>query len=156
MSEDPRSVVVLAVDPGSYKCGVAVVDSTLRVLARQVVATAELPPVLRHLMATCPVTHLVIGDRTGSRRVRALLEELAGGRPVISMDEHLTSLHARRRYFLENPPRGLRRLIPPGLRIPPCPVDDYVAVILAERYLKGNAVELESTETEEKPVRRKE
>jgi hypothetical protein len=33
------------------------------------------------------------------------------------------------------PPQGLTRLIPQGLRVPPRPIDDIVAILLIERYL---------------------
>jgi hypothetical protein len=33
------------------------------------------------------------------------------------------------------PPAGLSRLIPQGMRVPPRPVDDIVAIVLIERYL---------------------
>lgn len=128
-------VVVLAVDPGSHKCGLAVVDEALAVHERRVVETEALAGAVHELLASHPVTHLVTGNRTGSRRVLPLLRELAGGRPVLPVEEHLTSVEARQRYFRENPPRGWRRLIPLGLQVPPCPVDDYAAVLLAERFL---------------------
>ncbi len=51
------------------------------------------------------------------------------------IDEHRSSEQGRRRYFRENPPRGWRRLLPVGLQTPPRAYDDYVAVVLAERYL---------------------
>jgi hypothetical protein len=35
------------------------------------------------------------------------------------------------------PPKGLTRLIPKSLRVPPRPVDDIVAILLIERYLKN-------------------
>ncbi len=139
MSEAFENAVVLAVDPGSHKCGVAVVDQGLRVRARLVVETAGLAACVRDLLRQHPVSALVVGDRTGSRRITAVLTFLAGAPPVHAVDEHLSSLEARRRYFRENPPRGLRRLIPLGLQVPPCPVDDYVAVILAERFLAAGA-----------------
>jgi len=127
--------VVLAVDPGSAKCGLAVVDEARRVRARRVVATPDLAASVERLLAEHPVTHVIVGDRTGSKHARGVLAGICGGRPVLPADEHLTSEEARRRYFRENPPRGLGRLIPSGFRLPPCPIDDYVAVILAERYL---------------------
>lgn len=129
--------VILAVDPGTRKCGVAVVTVSRQVLARRVVEAPALAGAVDELLGSYPITHLVVGDRTGSRGVRALLHSLAGNRPVAAVDEHLSSLDARRRYFAENPPRGLRRLIPLGLQTPPCPIDDYVAVLLAERFLQA-------------------
>ncbi|HOJ22659.1 MAG TPA: hypothetical protein PLU39_16725 [Armatimonadota bacterium] len=130
--------VILAVDPGSHKCGVAVVDSSRRVRMRGVVETGELVDCVRELLEAHAITEIAVGDRTGSRRVREQLWALAGGRPVVPVDEHLSTLEARRRYFQENPPRGLRRLIPLGLQVPPCPIDDLVAVLLAERCLAAS------------------
>ncbi len=131
--------LVLAVDPGSHKCGVAVVSEAAGVLALRVVESEALSECVAELLRTHRVTHLVLGDRTGFRRAAAQLRELAQGLPVIAVDEHLSSLEARRRYFREHRPRGLWRLIPLGLQVPPCPIDDYVAVILAERYLSGRS-----------------
>lgn len=56
---------------------------------------------------------------------------------VFLVDEHLTSVEARRRYLADHPGRGLSRLLPAGLRTPDRPYDDYVAVILAERFFAG-------------------
>jgi len=56
--------------------------------------------------------------------------------PVTMVSEELTSRLARERYWEDNPPRGLARLIPLGLRVPPRPVDDYAALIIAERLLE--------------------
>ena len=51
----------------------------------------------------------------------------------------MTTMNARRRYWRENPPGCLARLVPEGMRLPPRPIDDYAAVLLAERYLAGAA-----------------
>jgi len=81
---------------------------------------------------------LVVGDRTGSK---AFLTELKGHplesriHGVHTVDEHLSSLEARGRYFDDHPPRGIRRFVPRTMLTPPVPYDDYVAIILGERYL---------------------
>ena len=131
---------ILAVDPGREKCGVAVMTPDRRLLERRVVGRSELLGALSEARRKYGPFQLVVGDRTGSKE---LLDELAGSPllaglpPVCMVDEHLSSLEARERYFRDNPPRGLRRLIPRTLQVPPVPYDDYVAVILAERYLEG-------------------
>ena len=84
-----------------------------------------------HVAAT-----LVLGDRTAAKDVRALLGEQVEARTVL-VDEHRSTEQGRQRYFEDNPPRGWRRLLPVGLQTPPCPYDDYVAVVIAERYLKS-------------------
>jgi hypothetical protein len=52
------------------------------------------------------------------------------------VDERYSSLEARNRYWQMYPPRGLTRLLPEGMRTPPRPVDDIVAIVLIERYLE--------------------
>ena len=42
---------------------------------------------------------------------------------------------AKKAYWKAKPPRGWRRLLPVSMQVPPVPVDDFVAVILAQRYL---------------------
>lgn len=129
-----QGITVLAVDPGRDKCGLAVVRPG-EVLHREVVPRAELAGRVAELSGRFGVTAVVVGDGTGSP---AVLRELAGlGIPVHVVPEAETTLEARRRYFRDNPPRGLWRLVPDGLRVPPRPVDDYVAVLLAERFLEG-------------------
>ncbi|MFN9955932.1 MAG: resolvase, partial [bacterium] len=39
------------------------------------------------------------------------------------------------RYWQMFPPTGLTKLLPKGLRQPPRPIDDIVAILLIERYL---------------------
>ena len=51
------------------------------------------------------------------------------------VDERYSSLEARDRYWQMYPPNWLIRFIPHGMRQPPRPIDDIVAIILIERYL---------------------
>lgn len=133
---------VLAIDPGREKCGVAVVGPGGRVLYRAVVARRELVREVDLLAARFAPSAVVVGDRTGANAVEQELGGLdwvrrAGG--VRRVDERGSSHLARQRYWAENPPRGLWRLVPTGMRVPPCPVDDLAAIILAERYLETEA-----------------
>ncbi len=126
-------MVVLAVDPGREKCGLAVVEPG-RVLHREVVARARLLDRAGELVERLRVEVIVVGDATGAREIYQELLRLR--KPVRLVPETGTTLLARKRYFRENPPKGLLRLLPPGLRVPPEPYDDYVAVLLAERFLE--------------------
>lgn len=128
---------VLAVDPGSEKCGMAKVSRTesgkLEVLWRGVVMRSEVVEAIREKLGSKEV--LVIGKGTGSR---PLIQEIAEAMPsasVLLVDERETTLQARERYWEHNPRRGWRRLLPASLQTPPEPVDDFVALILAERVL---------------------
>jgi predicted Zn-dependent peptidase len=131
---DTAESTVLAVDPGRDKCGVAVVRPG-SVLHMEVLPRRELADRAALLVQRYGVHVIVVGDATGSESV---LQELGSlGRPVHLVPERGTTQEARRRYFQDHPPRGLGRLLPEGLRVPPRPWDDYVALLLAERFLGG-------------------
>ena len=125
--------VVLAIDPGSDKCGVAVVRQSGEVITRSVVPTATLVTIVRELVERYLPSRVVCGNGTGSKPIIKQLA-LAGLSAIDQIDEAYTSEEARRRFVEENPPRGLARLLPKSLRTPTVPYDDYVATILAERY----------------------
>lgn len=139
---------VMAVDPGRSKLGLAVVEMSAEsdrpsVLHREVVDAGQAERVIARLASTYSPDVILIGGGTASRPVVALAERL-GAAPVRVVDERLTTLRARARYFRENPPRGLRRLIPVSLQTPGRPYDDYAAVVLAESYLCREAADAEN------------
>jgi RNase H-fold protein (predicted Holliday junction resolvase) len=128
-------LIVLAVDPGRSKCGLAVVGSDSGILARAVVAKYLLPETVRGLTETFSPKVVIVGGGTGGGDARQSISGLPEDVLVETVDERFTSLYAKARYFRENPPRGLWRLVPVSLQVPRMPYDDYVAVILAERYI---------------------
>ncbi len=130
---------VLAIDPGRDKCGVAVVETNGEVRHQAVVATERLAQETRRLMEEHAVNTVVLGDRTAARRVEAALREAGLAAHLVVVDEHRSTEEGRRRYFQDNPRRGWRRLLPVSMQTPPRPYDDYVAVVLAERYLRRRA-----------------
>lgn len=127
------SYPVLAIDPGREKCGVAVLATDGRILVQEVVVTAELDAVVGALIAAyTPI--VIMGNGTTSAAAKARVEAL--GYEVILVDEYRTTDAAKRAYWEAHPPRGWRRLVPRGMLVPPVPVDDFVAVILAQRFLQ--------------------
>lgn len=133
--------LVISVDPGREKCGIAVVHKTKGVLHKRVIETITLPETIAKLVADYNTSTILLGNRTTSRESKNILENIKiKDQPlkVKLVDEHRSTDAARHRYWQENPPRGLKRLIPVTMQVPPVPVDDYVAVILAERYFNKN------------------
>jgi len=128
---------VLAVDPGTEKCGVAVVSQSGQVLSRAVVEVGGLWRALRELTHEHPLAAAVVGDRTGSEAVWREVHNACQARaiPVHRVEEHRSTQQGRLRYWRENPRRGWRRLFPSAWLTPPEPFDDWVAVVLAERWL---------------------
>ena len=129
--------MIIALDPGREKCGIAVVHKQKGMLIKGVIQTNELTSKIQELIIQYNIRQIVIGDGTSSREVKQSLETIKiedGPLSISFIDERHSTDEARQRYWAENPPRGLKRLIPITMQVPPKPVDDYVAVILAERY----------------------
>ena len=118
---------IVALDPGR-NIGVAFVaeDGTLRF--HTVMDLARLAELEFPLTAT-----VLVGDGTGSDTVKRLLTQRGIRFEVV--DEWGSSLTARKLYFRDQPPKGLRRLVPQGMRTPPGLIDDYAAYALALAYL---------------------
>lgn len=130
---------VIAVDPGTEKCGIAVLSQDSVVLERMVVGRSGAVRELERLSEAYRPAVLVFGDRTGSKAFFAELESVdfpSRVEEVHAVDEHLSSLKARERYFRENPPTGIKRFVPRTMQTPPVLYDDYVAIVLAERFLE--------------------
>ncbi len=119
--------VLVAFDPGR-NVGVAYVSEAGSLLASAVVTVGDLPGL--DLPAGAVV---LVGAGTGRRDVLAALA--ARGLEAVLVDERSTTLDARALYFRDNPPRGLARLVPTGMRYPPRDIDDYAAYAIALRWL---------------------
>jgi RNase H-fold protein (predicted Holliday junction resolvase) len=129
----PQSTILLGFDPGRDKCGIAVMGSDSQLYYHQVVAAAEALATLESLSQKFPIERIVMGDRTTAQSWKAQMEEKLA-LPIVLVDEHNSTVEARDRYWQMYPPKGLARLIPQGMRLPPRPVDDLVAILLIERY----------------------
>lgn len=124
---------VLGIDPGTRKAGYALVGPDGGVLSAGIEEIGTLPERARELLAANTVVAIALGAGTNADGLRAALASL--GIPVRLVDERETTLRARALYFADHPPRGWRRLLPIGMQVPPRPVDDYAAVLIARRYL---------------------
>ena len=134
-------MIVLAIDPGRSKCGVAVCtprdDSDRpRILHREVVPTDKLVVNVTALVDAHKPDVVLIGDGTQSATLRkAVAKVLPDGLALHEVPEAFTSQRVRARLQKEWLPKGLIRLLPTGMRPPPKAYDDYVAALLAEDWL---------------------
>jgi hypothetical protein len=129
-----RLAIGLGLDPGHLKCGLAALDAERRLVFHRVVPADQLDAALADIVAGFNVVWAVVGDGTRSAQVTAVVARHVARSVVYVRDETGTTLLGRERYWREHPPRGLWRLVPTTLRLPPVPIDDWVAVILAERF----------------------
>ncbi len=135
------NAIILGFDPGRDKCGVAVMNAERSVVYHQVIESDRASATIQELCNKFAVELIVMGDRTTAKSWHTrLTSKLAAAIPIVMVDENNSTLQARDRYWEMYPPRGLNRLIPPGMRVPPRPVDDIVAILLIERYLDGDRV----------------
>lgn len=131
-------MAVLAVDPGTDKCGLVVMGDDGAVKVREIIESNALIDRIKELVSRYQVRVVLMGNGTGAKQYRRWLSEAkVDGMvdSVVMVDEYRTSEMARRRYLMENR-RGWRRFWPLSLQVPPEAYDDYVALILAERYLQ--------------------
>lgn len=132
---------LLAIDPGRAKCGVAVVAQDHTVLYRDILTPDALRTHLPELLARFSPERVLVGDGTGGKSLDNLFASLVTTCPLTRIDERHTSEEARKRYLQAHPARGWRRLLPAGLRVPETPYDDFVAILLAERWWNAHSPE---------------
>ncbi|MGD1809450.1 Holliday junction resolvase RuvX [Dapis sp. BLCC M126] len=135
--------MILGFDPGRDKCGIAIMDKNRQLHYHQVVESNKITTKITKLNQQFDINLIVIGDQTTSeiweQQLKKIIPEII---PIIKIDERYSSLEARDRYWKIYPPQGFVRLIPLGMRIPPKPIDDIVAIILIERYLNSQSISL--------------
>jgi RNase H-fold protein (predicted Holliday junction resolvase) len=130
----------LGFDPGQDKCGLAIVDAQRSVYWHEIVLTDQVRQKVQDLCQTYPIQTVILGDQTRSRYWQQELQNILPPEiPIQPVDERYSSLEARSRYWDFYPPQGWRKLLPLGLRQPPRPVDDIVAIVLVERFLQNRS-----------------
>lgn len=131
--------MILAIDPGSEKTGVAVVNDDGSLVEKEIIPTQTLQAYLTAAYGRHPFTHIVMGDGTNHRHLQPVAEAWIQetGQPVSFslIDEKFTTVEGRRLYFKYTPRHGWRRLVPVSWQYPPEPVDDFVAWIIGRRFL---------------------
>jgi RNase H-fold protein (predicted Holliday junction resolvase) len=132
----PMQPAILGFDPGRDKCGLAVMGLDRQVYYHEVVLAKEAIAAIETLRQKFPISLMVMGDQTTAKQWKQkLYQELLEPLNIILVDERYTTLEARDRYWQMYPPKGLIKLLPKGMRQPPRPIDDIVAILLIERYL---------------------
>jgi len=129
--------MIIGVDPGRDKCGVAVLNSEGDVKFSKVISTNELELTLQKLAARFDVKLLILGNGTTHLDAESKIKAL--NLPVEVVDEKFTTEQARKLYWKKNPPKGWRKFLPTSMQVPPEPVDNLVAEILVLRHLKIGA-----------------
>jgi len=126
---------LLGFDPGRDKCGLALVRDDGQIICNKVVSSDQVLPTIQQWYTNNQVDKLIMGDQTTSQTWRKQLHNGIPNLVIQTVDERYSTLQARDRYWELYPPQGIMRLLPKGMRLPPRPIDDIVAIILVERAL---------------------
>lgn len=129
------SQYMIAVDPGTDKLGLAILDSTGDAIEKMVVMLPDLEDTLDRLVNRYHPRLLAVGDGTGCID---FLEKTASFNfsVIIRIPEKNTTLEARELAWKENPPGGMWRILPRLFWPTPCDLDAWAAVVIGRRALK--------------------
>ena len=128
----------LGIDPGRSKTGLALVDSVGKIVKLHIAESQNIDnEIVEFIKKSCPV-QIVLGNGTNSRNICEVVQKVLPDILITVVEESFSTEEARTLYWQENPPKGLKKLIPLGLLVPPIPLDAYAAVILVRRFLEEN------------------
>ena len=128
----------LGIDPGRSKTGLALVDGVGKIIKLHIADSQNIDnEIVEFVKNSCPV-RIVLGNGTNSRNICEVVQKVLPDVLVTVVEEAHSTEEARTLYWQENPPKGLKKLIPLGLLVPPIPLDAYAAVILVRRFLEDN------------------
>lgn len=128
----------LGIDPGRSKTGLALVNGAGKIVKLHIAESQNIDnEIVEFIKNSCPV-HIVLGNGTNSRNIGESVKSVLPDVMVTVVEEAHSTEEARSLYWQENPPKGLKKLIPLGMLVPPVPLDAYAAVILVRRFLEDN------------------
>ncbi len=128
--------IVLSIDPGRKKCGLAVVDTRLQLIAGEIVGTEQLVNQVKRYLERYSIDCILIGSGTNCGEIMNSIRQRFPDSMLIEVTEKDSTMLARKRYFDYYPPTGFLKILPVSLRVPPRPYDDFAALVIAERYFQ--------------------
>ena len=128
----------LGIDPGRSKTGLALVNGAGKIVKLHIAESQNIDnEIVEFIKNSCPV-QIVLGNGTNSSNIGEAVKRVLNDVMVTVVEEAHSTEEARTLYWQENPPKGLKKLIPLGMLVPPVPLDAYAAVILVRRFLEDN------------------
>ncbi len=135
MINSPQQRSIIAIDPGTHKCGIALLNLTGEVTWKGIVPSDDIATKTAELLKQNPGALVVIGASTRGAAVAEECDKL--GITTESVDETNSTMEARNLFWTENRPGCFWSIFPPSFRPLPRPIDDYAAVIIGKRYLSN-------------------
>ena len=124
---------LLSIDPGKYKCGLILADTSEKKVYKAIVIKSKLiKDYVKDLNTFEDISKIIIGNGTTSREIRDKLDFFK--KEIITFEEKNTTYRAKARYFELFPIKGLRFLIPKEFFIINKNLDALSALIILEDY----------------------
>ncbi len=130
--------MLMGIDPGRNKCGVAVLTDEGKEVLKEISKTSDLSKKLEDLLQDYSIDKIILGNGTYADKVFNILKLFFDEKEIIFVEEENSTYIAEEKYLKENPPLGLSFLNKVMKFKPKRPLDDYTAVVLVEKYLKTN------------------
>ena len=130
---------LLAIDPGTRKCGIAVLHPDGTALEKRVAPLEGLKNELEDIFGRRDdIDAVVVGSGTGSAKVIEIIRSI-GAAPgsIEKIQERNTTLDARKLYEKDHPRPWPLRMLPFGLFGLPDGMDAYAAVAIGLLYLES-------------------
>ncbi|MFW6256990.1 MAG: hypothetical protein ACOC2O_02500 [Bacillota bacterium] len=125
---------ILAIDPGSEKSGIAIIDrQTKEIIKKDIVKTETINSYLSKVENNYKIEKIILGNGTACKKVKKHLQSSLN--PEI-IEEGNSTFEAEKLYRKENYSLLKRIMFKIISWKPARPVDDYSAVILAYRFLE--------------------
>ena len=130
---------ILSLDPGSDKIGTAVLSYDAEEKEKTIIKKEELIKHLTEVFAHYDINIVVVGNGTGAE---SLIKEIKANfeiddKDIEVIDEEYTTEEAQARYLRDKPMSRYEKLIRKFISWKVSkPLDDYAALIIAEKYLK--------------------
>lgn len=125
--------MILSIDPGREKVGMAILSLQGEVWYREILPEEEIEKKIQALKRKYGHFQVVVGNSTGKEKVLEILRKM--GLSFTLVDERNSSEEARKLYFQAHPPRGWRKIVPLSFLYPDAAFDDWQAVVIGRRYL---------------------
>ena len=148
--------MILGIDPGRDKCGWVFATPEGELIASGIFPTERAEAFFRAIASgdgreiasfalekagSFPewfsLTECLVGNGTGKELLLSLAKNVSLGVKLIP--EKGTTLLARKLYWKHHPPRGIRKLLPEGMRVPPRDVDDFAALAIVLKFIESQS-----------------
>ena len=130
-------MLILAIDPGKDKCGLAILQADGATKKRGIYPTASLHETISKFNEEEALAVVVIGDGTKSEDIQKIVKEQLPDCDIHVVDEKGSTLAGRELWLDEGIHSPLVAILPKFLRrlFAPDALDDFAAVVLGRRHL---------------------